>query len=144
MLIAKQVKTLVKVRERELGLGTETKGKAKQQMQMTSLCLKSAIPSCALLKSVGRKQTSISCCTQPKSFFLNPSDDRILKKAFKEPVAFMGGVFAGVLRLDLNEDPLKEWVTRTVEACGIITDEEEEELDIQTTITPRPQQIEID
>jgi hypothetical protein len=34
-------------------------------------------------------------------------------------VAFLGGVFAGLLRLDLNEDPLKEWVTRTVEASGI-------------------------
>ncbi|KAI3743265.1 hypothetical protein L1987_60971 [Smallanthus sonchifolius] len=112
-------------------------------MQMTSLCLMPLpIPSCALWKSVGRKQTSISSCSQPKSFFLNPSDDRILKKAFKEPVAFMGGVFAGVLRLDLNEDPLKEWVSRTVEACGIIADEEE--LDIESTMTSQPQQIEID
>ncbi|KAK1326288.1 UPF0426 protein [Acorus calamus] len=33
----------------------------------------------------------------------------------KEPVAFMGEMFAGLLRLDLNEEPLKEWLTRTVE-----------------------------
>lgn len=31
----------------------------------------------------------------------------------------MGGMFAGLLRLDLNEEPLKDWVTRTVEASGI-------------------------
>lgn len=35
----------------------------------------------------------------------------------------MGGMFAGLLRLDLNEDPLKEWVTRTVEASGITEEE---------------------
>ncbi|KAL8236736.1 hypothetical protein R6Q59_017817 [Mikania micrantha] len=112
---------------------------------MASLCLIPS-PSCASWKSVGRKQartTSISCTNncQAKSFFLNPSDERILKKAFKEPVAFLGGMFAGVLRLDLNEDPLKEWVTKTVEASGIITDTVE--LDQQDT-TPQPQQIEID
>ncbi|KAF3327291.1 hypothetical protein FCM35_KLT07409 [Carex littledalei] len=28
-------------------------------------------------------------------------------------------IFLGLLRLDLNEDPLKEWVSRTVEASGI-------------------------
>jgi len=28
-----------------------------------------------------------------------------------QPVAILGGMFAGILRLDLNEEPLKEWVT---------------------------------
>ncbi|GAB4856805.1 hypothetical protein Ancab_014723 [Ancistrocladus abbreviatus] len=41
----------------------------------------------------------------------------------QEPVAFMGGVFAGILRLDMNDDPLKEWIRRTVEAAGITEDE---------------------
>lgn len=41
----------------------------------------------------------------------------------QEPVAFLGGIFAGILRLDLNEEPLKEWVTRTVEASGTTVDE---------------------
>ncbi|OMO76644.1 hypothetical protein COLO4_25502 [Corchorus olitorius] len=44
-----------------------------------------------------------------------------------EPVAFVGGMFAGILRLDLNEDPLKEWVTRTVEASAISEEEISEE-----------------
>jgi hypothetical protein len=39
----------------------------------------------------------------------------------------MGGVFAGLLRLDLNEDPLKEWLTRTVEASGIAEEVNTEE-----------------
>ncbi|KAB5516567.1 hypothetical protein DKX38_017730 [Salix brachista] len=47
--------------------------------------------------------------------------------AIVEPVAFMGGMFAGLLRLDLKEDPLKEWVTRTVEASGIT----EEDIDAE-------------
>ncbi|XP_021888021.1 UPF0426 protein At1g28150, chloroplastic isoform X2 [Carica papaya] len=58
-----------------------------------------------------------------KAFFFNPFKEPILKDAIKEPVAFMGGVFAGLLRLDLNEDPLREWVSRNVEALGIKEDE---------------------
>ncbi|XP_042500922.1 UPF0426 protein At1g28150, chloroplastic-like [Macadamia integrifolia] len=80
-----------------------------------------------------------------KAFF-NPIEEPILEKALKEPAAFMGGMLAGLLRIDLNEDPLKEWITRTVEASGIteeeiyvkgskLEEEEEEEA---------PQQIEIE
>uniref|UniRef100_A0A2N9IQ61 Uncharacterized protein n=1 Tax=Fagus sylvatica TaxID=28930 RepID=A0A2N9IQ61_FAGSY len=59
----------------------------------------------------------------------------------KEPVSFMGGVFAGLLRLDLNEEPLKEWVTRTAEASGIA----EEEIDAERSKPDEvPQQIEIE
>lgn len=28
-------------------------------------------------------------------------------------------MFAGLLRLDLNEEPLKDWVAKTAEAAGI-------------------------
>ena len=35
----------------------------------------------------------------------------------------MGGVFAGLLRLDLNEDPLKEWVSMTIKASGMSPEE---------------------
>jgi hypothetical protein len=31
----------------------------------------------------------------------------------QEPAAFWGGVFAGVLRLSLDADPLRTWVERT-------------------------------
>jgi len=58
-----------------------------------------------------------------KASSCNPTDQPILKEALKEPVAFMGGLFAGLLRLDLNEDPLKEWVARTVESSGITAEE---------------------
>jgi hypothetical protein len=37
----------------------------------------------------------------------------------QEPIAFLGGVFAGLLRLDLNEEPLREWVARTSEVAGL-------------------------
>ncbi|XP_030940619.1 UPF0426 protein At1g28150, chloroplastic [Quercus robur] len=77
-----------------------------------------------------------------KAFF-NPTDDPIIKQALKEPVSFMGGMFAGLLRLDLNEDPLKEWVTRTAEASGIV--EEEIDADAEGSKTDEvPQQIEIE
>ncbi|XP_040998889.1 UPF0426 protein At1g28150, chloroplastic isoform X1 [Juglans microcarpa x Juglans regia] len=76
-----------------------------------------------------------------KAFFFNPIDEPILKEALKEPVAFMGGMFAGLLRLDLKEEPLKEWIERTVEASGVT----EEEIDAEGSKPEEvPQQIEIE
>ncbi|KAJ6926159.1 hypothetical protein NC651_010566 [Populus alba x Populus x berolinensis] len=69
---------------------------------------------------------NVTRVVKPSCLF-NPTNEPILKDALKEPVAFMGGMFAGLLRLDLNEDPLKEWVTRTVEASGIT----EEDIDAE-------------
>ncbi|CAL0321079.1 unnamed protein product [Lupinus luteus] len=76
-----------------------------------------------------------------KAFLYNPAQDPVLKEALKEPVAFLGGVFAGVLRLDLNEEPLKEWITRTAEAAGISTEETDAE---ETTTEAAPQEIQIE
>lgn len=52
----------------------------------------------------------------------------------------MGGMFAGLLRLDLNEDPLKEWITRTVEASGLTA----EEIEAEGVPQEVPEQIEIE
>lgn len=60
----------------------------------------------------------------------------------QEPVAFFGGMFAGLLRLDLNDEPLKEWVSKTVEASGI--SEEEIEARGLKAEEEAPQQIEIE
>ncbi|XVF53691.1 hypothetical protein PTKIN_Ptkin05aG0119200 [Pterospermum kingtungense] len=79
-----------------------------------------------------------------KALFFDPNQVPILKQAIKEPVAFMGGMFAGILRLDLNEDPLKEWVARTVEASGISEDDVSENRLQAEEDTPGPQQIEIE
>eukprot|EP00250_Pteridium_aquilinum_P007879 c17506_g1_i1 orf=328-687(-) len=70
--------------------------------------------------------------------FLNPQDDPIVKEALKEPLAFLGGVFAGVFRLDLNEDPLKEWVVKTSEVAGV---QDVEEVEVKED-TPEEIQIE--
>ncbi|KAL0318710.1 UNVERIFIED_CONTAM: hypothetical protein Sangu_2027200 [Sesamum angustifolium] len=82
--------------------------------------------------------------SEVRAFLPNLTQQPILKEALKEPVAFVGGMFAGLLRLDLNEEPLKEWVSRTVEASGMAAEEirkrdagEEEEEE-------RPQEIEIE
>lgn len=50
-------------------------------------------------------------------------------------------MFAGLLRLDLNDDPLKEWVTRTVEASAIAGEIEDDDLKPEEGA---PQQIEIE
>ena len=34
-------------------------------------------------------------------------------RKLQEPVAFFGGVFAGALGLNLEEDPLRSWLQRT-------------------------------
>jgi hypothetical protein len=36
----------------------------------------------------------------------------ILQELFVQPVAFMGGLVSGFLRLDLKEDPLKAWLEK--------------------------------
>ncbi|KZV32783.1 hypothetical protein F511_23695 [Dorcoceras hygrometricum] len=78
------------------------------------------------------------------SFFnSNPIQLPILKEALREPVAFVGGIFAGFLRLDLNEDPLKEWVSRTVEAAGLSVEAIERSDGVEADETV-PQQIEIE
>jgi hypothetical protein len=39
---------------------------------------------------------------------LNP----LLREIAKSPVAFAGGFVAGILHLDLNEEPLKSWLSQ--------------------------------
>ena len=48
-------------------------------------------------------------------------DDPLLRKAMKEPVAFFGGVFAGLLGLSVDEpgSPLTAWVDSTATAAGV-------------------------
>ena len=58
-----------------------------------------------------------------------PACGSVSRVLLQEPVAFLGGLFAGLLRLDLSEDPLSEWVNRTAEAAGMDLGESEEEED---------------
>jgi hypothetical protein len=36
----------------------------------------------------------------------------ILQELVVQPVAFMGGLVSGLLRLNLNEDPLRSWLEK--------------------------------
>ncbi len=36
----------------------------------------------------------------------------ILKELTQQPVAFMGGLFSGLLRLNLSDDPVKSWLDK--------------------------------
>ncbi|KAF7136201.1 hypothetical protein RHSIM_Rhsim08G0006200 [Rhododendron simsii] len=105
-------------------------------------------PYCAPKLKVGIVRGLYSSSLSSSSFRVRvkasscPIDEPILKEALKEPVAFMGGIFAGLLRLDLNEDPLKEWVARTVEASGITAEEIATEK--SESEEGSPQQIEIE
>eukprot|EP01024_Parvocaulis_polyphysoides_P029063 TRINITY_DN26203_c1_g1_i1.p1 TRINITY_DN26203_c1_g1~~TRINITY_DN26203_c1_g1_i1.p1 ORF type:complete len:116 (-),score=9.88 TRINITY_DN26203_c1_g1_i1:391-738(-) len=46
-------------------------------------------------------------------------DDPVLKLFVKEPVAFFGGVFAGIFGLNLQEDPLRTWIESTAASAGV-------------------------
>ena len=43
----------------------------------------------------------------------------IAKEITRQPIAFLGGFFSGMLRLNLTEDPLKSWL----EKQGVDTDD---------------------
>lgn len=34
----------------------------------------------------------------------------VVKELFQQPIAFMGGFVSGVLRLNLQQDPVKSWI----------------------------------
>jgi hypothetical protein len=36
----------------------------------------------------------------------------IMKELVEQPVAFLGGFFSGMFRLNLNDDPVKSWLDR--------------------------------
>jgi hypothetical protein len=36
----------------------------------------------------------------------------IMREMSQQPLAFMGGFFSGVLRLNLTEEPLKSWLAK--------------------------------
>ncbi|CAN8291061.1 unnamed protein product [Cochlearia groenlandica] len=88
-------------------------------------------------------QTRGTLISKSKQSCFNLPQEPILSDALKEPIAFMGGMFAGLLRLDLNEEPLKEWVTRTVEASGIITEDGGDGI-VSNQEEESPQQIDIE
>ena len=55
------------------------------------------------------------------------TNDPLLKKAMKEPVAFFGGMFAGMLGLSVNDEPLREWVDKTSEAAGLTREDDDDD-----------------
>ncbi|CAF2160358.1 UPF0426 protein At1g28150, chloroplastic [Brassica rapa] len=93
--------------------------------------------------SVGRQVSPTRRTLIAKPCCFNLPQEPILSEALKEPIAFVGGMFAGLLRLDLNDEPLKEWVTRTVEASGI-TEEDVGGGGMASSEEESPQQIEIE
>eukprot|EP00897_Mesotaenium_endlicherianum_P004696 jgi/Mesen1/4254/ME000022S03548 len=90
-----------------------------QGLRQVSLC-KHQGPSVRQAASKGGRLGLVSA-------FFNPQDDPVLKEAIKEPIAFFGGLFAGILRLDLNEEPLKDWVAKTAEAAGVVLEDDKKE-----------------
>lgn len=90
------------------------------------------------------RSSSASRRTVQVKAMLNPQDDPILNEAFKEPVAFFGGLFSGLLRLDLKEEPLKDWLEKTADAAGVKPDGSVDSIVIEDEEGPVEIDIEID
>ncbi|CAI7889022.1 unnamed protein product [Closterium sp. NIES-53] len=85
---------------------------SRESSHMRSIPLQLRTPRCE------KRQVYWTAIRGPQAL-LDPKSDEILANAIKEPVAFFGGVVAGILRLDLNEEPLRDWVKRTADAAGV-------------------------
>lgn len=45
--------------------------------------------------------------------------NRVVQSMMREPLSFWGGVFAGFLALDLQQDPLKGWIAERAGEAGL-------------------------
>ncbi|MGD1875168.1 MAG: hypothetical protein ACFB02_19195 [Mastigocoleus sp.] len=64
----------------------------------------------------------------------------IFKQASVHPLSFMGGLVSGVLRLNLNEDPVRSWLAQQTGQASPINSPN----DIHNGKASGPQQISID
>ncbi|MBD2567634.1 MULTISPECIES: hypothetical protein [Nostocaceae] len=62
----------------------------------------------------------------------------IFKQATQHPVSFFGGLFSGVLRLNLADDPVKSWLDKHISSSSSPT------CGVQNGKATGPQQISID
>ncbi|GAP95561.1 hypothetical protein [Leptolyngbya sp. NIES-2104] len=45
----------------------------------------------------------------------------LVQELAQQPVAFLGGLFTGLLRLSLNEEPVKSWLTQQTGTTVYVT-----------------------
>ncbi|KAF5837426.1 hypothetical protein DUNSADRAFT_4406 [Dunaliella salina] len=66
-------------------------------------------------KRTHAKKISPLCARRrsPLDVIADSIENPILRTAVKEPVAFLGGIFAGILGLNLEEEPLKSFLERS-------------------------------
>ncbi len=73
-----------------------------------------------LLKAALTVSSCVQLAFEPQ--WLTLSIQHLLELAggvVQEPVAFWGGAFAGILGLDLSQDPLRGWLERTSVNAGV-------------------------
>ena len=82
----------------------------------------------ALRRHRGRAATTTTTTTTTRALFGGGDDvetkidDPLLRRAVKEPIAFFGGMAAGMFGLDVGEDgPLKRWVEDAAAATAATT-----------------------
>ncbi|MGI0489300.1 hypothetical protein ACN4EK_28130 [Pantanalinema rosaneae CENA516] len=63
----------------------------------------------------------------------------LVKELAQQPIAFMGGLFSGLLRLNLADDPVKSWLDRQSGTSVYSTDSE-----VNNGKSQGPQSITID
>ncbi|MEA5583705.1 hypothetical protein VB620_20470 [Nodularia harveyana UHCC-0300] len=64
----------------------------------------------------------------------------IFQQFTKHPISFTGGLFSGLLRLNLQDDPVKSWLDKQINSTGSSTTTHQ----TANGKASRPQQISID
>ena len=62
----------------------------------------------------GSRRACLSCRAQYQD------QESVLRAALKEPIAFLGGAFAGALGLNLEEEPLRSWIASTASQASTL------------------------
>jgi hypothetical protein len=64
----------------------------------------------------------------------------VVKELIQQPIAFTGGFFSGLLRLNLNDDPVKSWIDQQAGSSSYTPPEAE----AKNSKSTGPQSISID
>jgi hypothetical protein len=64
----------------------------------------------------------------------------VVKELIQQPIAFTGGFFSGLLRLNLNDDPVKSWIDQQAGSSSSTPPEAE----AKNSKSTGPQSISID
>ncbi|WPT10964.1 hypothetical protein PSENEW3n2_00002136 [Picochlorum sp. SENEW3] len=77
--------------------------------------VQSSSSAAAVMCRSAARQGSLEEEQKPLAQSSSSSSSRLMWALLKNPVAFFGGCFVGIMELDVTQDPLKGWIQERVE-----------------------------